>query len=99
MTLYGTGLRRAEVARLQIGDIDRERMVIHVRGGKGRKDRYVMLSPKLLLELDQYLDGLRQRPATWLFPGNRTSERPVTRPFANDDMGFNQAAMEKTTAS
>ncbi len=80
MTLYGTGLRRAEVARLQIGDIDRERMVIHVRGGKGRKDRDVMLSPKLLLELDQYLDGLRQRPATWLFPGNRwhTSERPVT---------------------
>ncbi len=68
------------MARLQIGDIDRERMVIHVRGGKGRKDRDVMLSPKLLLELDQYLDGLRQRPATWLFPGNRwhTSERPVT---------------------
>jgi integrase/recombinase XerD len=55
-------------------------MVIHVKGGKGRKDRDVMLSPKLLLELDQYLDGLRQRPTTWLFPGNRwhTSEKPVT---------------------
>ena len=80
MTLYGTGLRREEVARLRIEDIDRERMVIHVKGGKGRKDRDVMLSPKLLLELDQYLDGLRRRPTTWLFPGNRwhTSEKPVT---------------------
>jgi integrase/recombinase XerD len=80
MTLYGTGLRREEVARLRIEDIDRERMVIHVKGGKGRKDGDVMLSPKLLLELDQYLDGLRRRPTTWLFPGNRwhTSEKPVT---------------------
>ncbi len=45
MTLYATGLRRAEVTRLKVGDIDTERMVIHVLGGKGRKDRDVMLSP------------------------------------------------------
>jgi integrase/recombinase XerD len=48
MTLYATGMRRAEVTRLQIADIDTQRMVIHIRGAKGRKDRDVMLSPKLL---------------------------------------------------
>jgi integrase/recombinase XerD len=48
MTLYGTGVRRAELTRLQIPDIDSRRMVIHIRGGKGRQDRDVMLSPKLL---------------------------------------------------
>jgi integrase/recombinase XerD len=80
MTLYGTGLRRAEAARLTMADIDRERMVIHVKGGKGRKDRDVMLSPKLLSALDQYLSGLRKRPTTWLFPGNlwHTGEKPIT---------------------
>ena len=45
MTLYATGARRAEVAHLKISDIDSQRMVIHIRGGKGRKDRDVMLSP------------------------------------------------------
>jgi len=43
MTLYGTGARRAELAHLQISDIDSRRMVIHIRGGKGRQDRDVML--------------------------------------------------------
>jgi integrase len=42
MTLYGTGVRRAELTRLQIPDIDSRRMVIHIRGGKGRQDRDVM---------------------------------------------------------
>ena len=49
MTLYATGVRRAELTRLQIHDIDSERMAVHVRGGKGRKDRYVMLSEQLLV--------------------------------------------------
>ncbi len=51
MALYATGLRRAELARLKVSDVDSKRMVIHVRGGKGRKDRDVMLSPKLLQAL------------------------------------------------
>jgi integrase/recombinase XerD len=50
MTLYATGLRRAELAHLKVSDVDSQRMVIHVRGGKGRKDRDVLLSPKLLDE-------------------------------------------------
>ena len=48
MTLYATGARCAEVARLQVRDIDSQRMVVHIRGGKGREDRDVMLSPVLL---------------------------------------------------
>jgi len=68
MMLYGTGLRRAELTRLRVSDIDSQRMVIHVVGGKGRKDRDVMLSPKLLDELRQYWRGLKQKPRTWLFP-------------------------------
>ena len=80
MTLYATGLRRAELADLKVSDVDSERMVIHVRGGKGRKDRDVMLSPVLLETLRQYWRSLRRRPQTWLFPGNRwhTGERPIT---------------------
>jgi integrase/recombinase XerD len=80
MTLYATGARRAEVARLKVSDIDSQRMVIHIRGGKGRKDRDVMLSPTLLEELRTYWRGLRRKPTVWLFPGNKwhTSHRPIT---------------------
>jgi len=80
MTLYATGARRAEVAHLKISDIDSQRMVIHIRGGKGRKDRDVMLSPKLLDALRVYWRGLRHKPTNWLFPGNRwhTASYPVT---------------------
>src|SRR5713101_7722313 len=71
MTLYATGLRRAEVTHLKVNDIDSKRMVIHVRGGKGRKDRDVMLSPKLLEQLRQHWRRLRRKTSDWLFPGNR----------------------------
>ena len=80
MTLYATGARRAEVAHLKISDIDSQRMVIHIRGGKGRKDRDVMLSPKLLDALRGYWRGLKRKPTDWLFPGNRwhTASHPVS---------------------
>jgi site-specific recombinase XerD len=71
MTLYATGARRAELTHLQVSDIDSQRMVIHIRGGKGRKDRDVMLSPKLLEELRAHWCRLRRKPSSWLFPGNR----------------------------
>ena len=79
MTLYATGVRRAELTHLKVSDIDSQRMVIHVRGGKGRKDRDVMLSPKLLEELREHWRRLKRKPSTWLFPGNRwhTSDTPI----------------------
>jgi site-specific recombinase XerD len=80
MTLYATGVRRAELARLKIRDVDSQRMVIHIQGGKGRKDRDVMLSPKLLEALRQYWRGLKRKPTQWLFPGgcSHTANRPIT---------------------
>jgi integrase/recombinase XerD len=80
MALYATGLRRAELARLKVSDVDSKRMIIHIRGGKGRKDRDVMLSPKLLEVLREHWRGLRRKPSAWLFPGNRwhTGDTPIT---------------------
>src|SRR5215471_4867228 len=79
MTLYATGVRRAELTHLKISDVDSQRMVIHVQGGKGRKDRDVMLSPKLLDELKRHWRRLRRKPSIWLFPGNRwhTADTPI----------------------
>jgi integrase/recombinase XerD len=70
MTLYATGARNAEVTRLKFSDVDSRRMVIHIQGGKGRQDRDVMLSPRLLEELREHWHGLRRKPRVWLFPGN-----------------------------
>jgi integrase/recombinase XerD len=80
MTLYATGVRRAELARLKITDIDSRRMIIHIQGGKGRKDRDVMLSPTLLEALREYWRGLRPKPTHWLFPGGRshTGNHPIS---------------------
>ena len=74
--------RRAEVTRLKVADIDTERMVIHVLGGKGRKDRNVMLSPKLLEELRSYWRGLKHKPQAWLFCGGRWHEQ-IERPISD----------------
>jgi integrase/recombinase XerD len=71
MMLYATGVRRAELTHLKVTDIDSQRMVIHVQGGKGRKDRDVMLSPKLLDELRRHWQRLRRKPSLWLFPGQK----------------------------
>jgi integrase/recombinase XerD len=71
VTLYATGVRRAELANLKISDIDSQRMVVHVGGGKGRKDRDVMLRPNLLEELRQHFRRLGRKPAEWLFPAGR----------------------------
>jgi site-specific recombinase XerD len=81
MTLYATGVRCAELARLKVTDVDSKRMVVHVQGGKGRKDRDVMLSPKLLRELREHWRRLKRKPTVWLFPGNRhhSSDQPITK--------------------
>jgi site-specific recombinase XerD len=71
MTLYATGARRNELTHLKVSDIDSQRMVVRIEGGKGRKDRDVMLSPKLLEELRAHWRRLQRKPSSWLFPGNR----------------------------
>jgi site-specific recombinase XerD len=78
MTLYGTGLRREELCRLKVTDVDSQRMVIHVRQGKGNKDRDVTLSPKLLEVLRAYWKW--RKPKTYLFPSyqRKRSEQPIT---------------------
>jgi site-specific recombinase XerD len=76
MTAFATGLRTSEVAQLRVFDIDSQRKVIRVYQGKGRKDRYVMLSPKLLHLLRCYWKAAR--PTHWLFEGRRPGQ-PISR--------------------
>ena len=73
---YAAGLRISEAIALTVSAIDSERMVLRIAKGKGQKDRYVMLSPKLLAILRDWWKV--QRPRHWLFPGERP-EAPITR--------------------
>ncbi len=72
-TAYGAGLRISEACRLRPEDIDSKRGLIHVRLGKGGKDRYVMLSDRLLLALRAYWAQVRPQ-GEWLFPGHKKGE-------------------------
>ena len=74
MTAYAAGLRVSEVVRLKIADIDSSRMLIRVEQGKGGRDRYIMLSPQLLVVLRAY--WREARPEHWLFSGQDES-RPL----------------------
>jgi integrase/recombinase XerD len=73
---YAAGLRISEATRLKVTDIDSQRMIIRVEQGKGRKDRYVMLSPKFLDLLRTYWKAYG--PHDWLFPG-RSPDRPLRK--------------------
>jgi site-specific recombinase XerD len=98
MTLYATGLRRAELCHLKVTDIDSERMVIHVHQGKGSRDRDVLLTPKLLDTLREYWRWMK--PKTYLFPGmvnNWRADVPITEKivWAAVDEAARQAGIKK----
>ena len=86
---YGAGLRASEVVHLKVSDIDSQRMVLRVEQGKGKKDRYAMLSPALLELLRAWYRHARSQrmilPGGWLFPGqnpvNPLSTRQLNRAF------------------
>ncbi|GMQ60244.1 site-specific integrase [Vallitalea sediminicola] len=83
--IYSSGLRVGEVVKLKINDIDSQRMLIKIEQGKGNKDRYVMLSESILLQLRKYYK--EYRPNKWLFEGadkdKHITERTVQRIFKN----------------
>lgn len=101
-TIYGCGLRLLEGVRLQVGDIDSSRMLLHVRGGKGNKDRYVPLPEQSLRQLRQH--WRQHRHPIWLFPGRELSvsepmhESGVQKAFraALQQSGLNKAASVHT---
>ena len=71
-TIYACGLRVSEATQLKVRDIDRDRMTVRIEQGKGRKDRYLPLSKRLLRRLEQY--WAMERPRHWVFEGS-TSDR------------------------
>lgn len=75
LVTYSAGLRVSEVVNLKVTDIDSERMLIHIKQGKGRKDRYTLLSAITLDMLRQYVRQYRLK--NWLFPGE-IDEKPLT---------------------
>jgi integrase/recombinase XerD len=75
-TAYAAGLRIGEVSRLKISSIDSKRMLLLIEGGKGGRDRYAMLSPRLLDILRAYWK--RARPSLWLFPGQEPGSHVST---------------------
>jgi site-specific recombinase XerD len=101
-TIYGCGLRLLEGVQLQVRDIDSGRMLLHVRGGKGNKDRYVPLPEQSLSQLRRH--WRRHRHPMWLFPGREVSsnepmdESGVQKAFraALKDSGINKPASVHT---
>jgi len=78
MTAYATGLRVSELVRLKVSDIDSERMMVKVEQGKGKKDRYTILSKRLLSELRAY--GKEHRSPMYLFPNAKGN--PISIDYA-----------------
>ena len=80
MTLYGTGMRRSELAHLKVSDIDSQRMIIRVVAGKGGKDRDLPLSPTLLETLREYWHW--RKPKLYMFP-TRIRGLPAEEPISD----------------
>lgn len=98
LTLYGAGLRRAELCDLKVRDIDSQRMMLRVERGKGGRDREIPLSPTLLAALRDYYRWMR--PQTYLFPGTRhgwRADAPITAKVVWDAVQYavRKAGLEK----
>lgn len=98
-TIYSCGLRIGEVIRVRLSDLNPEEGYLLIKGGKGKKDRRTVLSPKLMVVLSDYID--RYKPAYWLFEGqsgdmySKTSIRAIFR-RAKDESGANPSATVHT---
>ncbi len=88
MSAYGCGLRVSEVINLKVVNIDSDRMMVHIEHGKGDKDRYTILSPRLLGELRSYWRVYRPDPNGYLFV-NRSTKEPLSR--ATPQLVFKEA--------
>ena len=85
MVLYATGMRRTEASLLKVNDVDSERMVIHIRQGKGSRDRDVPMTPKLLEALREYFRW--KRPKVYLFPST-VGQRGVDQPISDETIWY-----------
>ena len=100
-TAYAAGLRIAEVCTLKVSDIDSARMRIHIRSGKGKKDRYVMLGESLLALLREYYRAARPK-GEYLFPGQKSGSHLSTAAVSrvlrliNREMGLSKKATMHT---
>jgi site-specific recombinase XerD len=88
-TAYGLGLRLSELVHLQVRDIDKHRQVVHVRQGKGAKDRLVPIAPRLLEELRWWWRS--HRSPLWLFPGAKQGQ-PLSGSMAQRMFGWTRRA-------
>jgi len=97
MTAYAAGLRVTELIQLKLSDIDPERMMIRVEQGKGKKDRYTILSQRLLGELRKYKQAYQ--PVLWVFFG-KTRNDPCTSPPRRESISSpsRKAALKKAKA-
>lgn len=92
-TVYSLGLRLQEALNLQVGDIDSDRMLVHIRRGKGAKDRFVPLPPRTLTVLRQF--WVTHRNPVWLFPATKRSSRQGATPTGPMPRDSVQAGMRK----
>ncbi len=94
MLTYSSGLRVSEVVNLRPGDIDVERKLVHIRGGKGRKDRYTILADSIVEDLENYKE--KYRPHRWLFAGQNPEKHISVRTVqAIFDRAVKKAGIEK----
>ena len=90
--LYGCGLRCAELRNVMVTDIDINRAVLHVRQGKGKKDRYMPLGKTMPVLLEKYIRI--QKPKSWLFPGQRIIKKGDTRFYTEFEPQFGKRSIQ-----